>query len=242
MRGCARTSAWWPSRSVNARALSADDLREQDGDKEAEEHGESRISEPFDLVVGDLSFISLTLVLPALVRFLADDGQLLMLVKPQFELQPGQVGKGGIVRDESMYAVVEKRLRDACAALGCGAALVRQPDRRGRRQPRVLHSRRARCTATVPKETQVRLPLSLNSSRPRRPKARQAARRAPAAVRAQARVLLGHLRRGRLHAPGTFAAVQRDPGRGRGCGATSRASAPRAPRCASSWPNSRPWA
>jgi 23S rRNA (cytidine1920-2'-O)/16S rRNA (cytidine1409-2'-O)-methyltransferase len=110
---------------VNARALSADDLREdsdEDGDKEAEEHGESAESaEPsaprFDLIVGDLSFISLTLVLPAVVRFLADDGQLLMLVKPQFELQPGQVGKGGIVRDESMYAVVEKRLHDACEAL-----------------------------------------------------------------------------------------------------------------------------
>ena len=71
----------------------------------------------FDLVVGDLSFISLTLVLPAVVPFLAADGHLLMLVKPQFELQPGQVGKGGIVRDEAMYAVVEKRLRDACEAL-----------------------------------------------------------------------------------------------------------------------------
>ncbi|WP_418118009.1 TlyA family RNA methyltransferase [Variovorax sp. 350MFTsu5.1] len=90
---------------VNARALSADDLGEE---------GESR----FDLVVGDLSFISLTLVLPAVVEFLADEGRLLMLVKPQFELQPGQVGKGGIVRDEAMYAVVEKRLRDACEALG----------------------------------------------------------------------------------------------------------------------------
>ncbi|WP_418122843.1 TlyA family RNA methyltransferase [Variovorax sp. 160MFSha2.1] len=90
---------------VNARALSADDLGEE---------GESR----FDLIVGDLSFISLTLVLPAVVEFLADEGRLLMLVKPQFELQPGQVGKGGIVRDESMYAVVEKRLRDACEALG----------------------------------------------------------------------------------------------------------------------------
>lgn len=89
---------------VNARALSPDDL---------EEEGESR----FDLIVGDLSFISLTLVLPAVVEFLAEDGRLLMLVKPQFELQPGQVGKGGIVRDESMYAVVEKRLRDACEAL-----------------------------------------------------------------------------------------------------------------------------
>jgi 23S rRNA (cytidine1920-2'-O)/16S rRNA (cytidine1409-2'-O)-methyltransferase len=90
---------------VNARALSPDDL---------EEEGESR----FDLIVGDLSFISLTLVLPAVVEFLAEDGHLLMLVKPQFELQPGQVGKGGIVRDESMYAVVEKRLHDACEALG----------------------------------------------------------------------------------------------------------------------------
>lgn len=72
----------------------------------------------FDLVTGDLSFISLTLVLPALVPLLAPDGQLLMLVKPQFELQPGQVGKGGIVRDESLYAVVEQRIRDCCAGLG----------------------------------------------------------------------------------------------------------------------------
>jgi 23S rRNA (cytidine1920-2'-O)/16S rRNA (cytidine1409-2'-O)-methyltransferase len=69
------------------------------------------------LIVGDLSFISLTLVLPALVPLLAPAGDLLMLVKPQFELQPGQVGKGGIVRDPALYAVVEQRLRDTCAAL-----------------------------------------------------------------------------------------------------------------------------
>lgn len=93
---------------VNARALSADDLHE-----EGEEPSEPR----FDLIVGDLSFISQTLVLPALMPFLAEGGHLLMLVKPQFELQPGQVGKGGIVRDESMYPVVEKRLRDACETL-----------------------------------------------------------------------------------------------------------------------------
>ena len=72
----------------------------------------------FDLVVGDLSFISSTLVLPALVPLLKPGGVLLMLVKPQFELQPGQVGKRGIVSDVSLYAVVEKRLRDCCAALG----------------------------------------------------------------------------------------------------------------------------
>ncbi|NMM80256.1 cell division protein FtsJ [Acidovorax sp. SRB_14] len=72
----------------------------------------------FDVVTGDLSFISLTLVLPALVPLLAPEGALLMLVKPQFELQPGQVGKGGIVRDAALYAVVEQRIRDCCAALG----------------------------------------------------------------------------------------------------------------------------
>jgi 23S rRNA (cytidine1920-2'-O)/16S rRNA (cytidine1409-2'-O)-methyltransferase len=72
----------------------------------------------FDIVTGDLSFISLTLVLPAVVPLLAPQGRLLMLVKPQFELQPGQVGKGGIVRDETLYSVVEKRIRDCCAELG----------------------------------------------------------------------------------------------------------------------------
>jgi 23S rRNA (cytidine1920-2'-O)/16S rRNA (cytidine1409-2'-O)-methyltransferase len=72
----------------------------------------------FDLVVGDLSFISLTLVLPALVPLLQPAGELLMLVKPQFELQPGQIGKHGVVSDPARYAVVEKRVRDCCRSLG----------------------------------------------------------------------------------------------------------------------------
>ncbi|RYF81082.1 MAG: TlyA family RNA methyltransferase [Comamonadaceae bacterium] len=72
----------------------------------------------FDLIVGDLSFISLTLVLPALAPLLQPQGDLLMLVKPQFELQPGQVGKGGIVRDVSLYAHIETRVRDAAVACG----------------------------------------------------------------------------------------------------------------------------
>lgn len=76
------------------------------------------ITPAFDVITGDLSFISLTLVLPALVPLLKPGGALLMLVKPQFELQPGQVGKGGIVRDESLYAVVEQRIRDCCADVG----------------------------------------------------------------------------------------------------------------------------
>nr|WP_315228852.1 TlyA family RNA methyltransferase [uncultured Albidiferax sp.] len=69
----------------------------------------------FDLVTGDVSFISLTHILPALVPLMPPEGHLLMLVKPQFELQPGQVGKGGIVRDPALYAVVEARLRQCCA-------------------------------------------------------------------------------------------------------------------------------
>ena len=76
------------------------------------------VAADFDLVVGDLSFISLTLVLPALAPRLRAQGLLLMLVKPQFELQPGQLGKGGIVRDEALYPQVERRIRDACTQAG----------------------------------------------------------------------------------------------------------------------------
>src|SRR5262249_27072756 len=67
----------------------------------------------FDLVVGDLSFISLSLVLPALAPLVG--GTLLMLVKPQFELQPSDIGKGGLVKARAAYARVEARLRGACA-------------------------------------------------------------------------------------------------------------------------------
>jgi len=71
----------------------------------------------FDLVVGDLSFISLALVVPALAPLAA--GELLLLVKPQFELQPADIGKGGIVKPSpAAHARVEQRLRDACAANG----------------------------------------------------------------------------------------------------------------------------
>jgi 23S rRNA (cytidine1920-2'-O)/16S rRNA (cytidine1409-2'-O)-methyltransferase len=121
---------------VNARSLTAGDLTEHyrralhgsslgddDAFADVEEDGYSDqdtdgFNPVFDFLTGDLSFISLTLVLPAVVRLLKADGQLLMLVKPQFELQPGQIGKGGIVRDAAHFEFVEKRLRDTCAALG----------------------------------------------------------------------------------------------------------------------------
>ena len=120
---------------VNARSLTADDLAEhyrralhlknggEDNDEDLyadasdDEDGEG-FDPLFDFLTGDLSFISLTLVLPAVVRLLKADGHLLMLVKPQFELQPGQIGKGGIVRDPVHFEFVEKRLRDTCGGLG----------------------------------------------------------------------------------------------------------------------------
>ena len=91
---------------VNARELAPGDERIPDAEL------------GFDLLVGDVSFISLTLVLPGVVPFLKPGGQLLMLVKPQFELQPGQVGKGGIVKDEQHYPFVEQRIRTALSDLG----------------------------------------------------------------------------------------------------------------------------
>jgi len=83
--------------------------------------GDERIPEAlegFDLVVGDVSFISLTLVLPGVVHLLKPTGHLLMLVKPQFELQPGQVGKGGIVKDDTHFPFIENRVRTALSELG----------------------------------------------------------------------------------------------------------------------------
>ena len=120
---------------VNARSMTADDLaghyrralhlkdgvedNDEDPYADVPDHEDCEGFDPlFDFLTGDLSFISLTLVLPAVVRLLKADGHLLMLVKPQFELQPGQIGKGGIVRDPVHFEFVEKRLRDTCAGLG----------------------------------------------------------------------------------------------------------------------------
>ena len=91
---------------VNARTLTATRL------------GDAMPRQRFDVIVGDLSFISLTLVVPALVPLLARDGMLLMLVKPQFELQPQDIGKGGLVKDPRAYALVEARIRAACTEAG----------------------------------------------------------------------------------------------------------------------------
>jgi len=63
---------------------------------------ESDVGERVDLVVMDLSFISLTKVLPAAVGVLKPEGIVICLIKPQFELSRAEVGKGGIVRDPEL--------------------------------------------------------------------------------------------------------------------------------------------
>lgn len=73
---------------------------------------------PVDLIVADLSFISLTLVLGPLFSVLREDGDLVCLIKPQFELRREQVGKGGIVRDPALHReAVEKIRRHAAEVL-----------------------------------------------------------------------------------------------------------------------------
>ncbi len=68
-----------------------------------------QLPEPIELTVIDVSFISLTLVLPVVVRFLAPQAWVVALIKPQFEVGKGQVGRGGIVRDDRQrLEVVEK--------------------------------------------------------------------------------------------------------------------------------------
>ncbi|XZG70871.1 TlyA family RNA methyltransferase [Chitinibacteraceae bacterium HSL-7] len=71
-----------------------------------------------ELIVGDVSFISLTLLLPALAALLPEGGHLLFLVKPQFEVGPQHLGKGGIVRDDRLYPQVETTMRTAASAAG----------------------------------------------------------------------------------------------------------------------------
>jgi 23S rRNA (cytidine1920-2'-O)/16S rRNA (cytidine1409-2'-O)-methyltransferase len=72
----------------------------------------------FDLVVMDVSFISATKILPAIVPLMKDTGRLITLIKPQFEVGRGEVGKGGIVRDPQKHARVIEEVNSAAQQLG----------------------------------------------------------------------------------------------------------------------------
>lgn len=75
-----------------------------------------------DGVVADLSFISLVLVLPALVGLVTPEADLLLLVKPQFEVGKDQVGKGGVVREPRLWREALESVADAAAEAGLGLA------------------------------------------------------------------------------------------------------------------------
>ena len=76
------------------------------------------LPEPCSLVTVDVSFISLTKVVPALLPHLAPDGELVVLIKPQFEAGRGAVGKGGILRDEEVRRRTIRETAEALAGLG----------------------------------------------------------------------------------------------------------------------------
>ncbi|MEK2689592.1 TlyA family RNA methyltransferase [Bdellovibrio sp. GT3] len=92
---------------INARALSS----------EAEVLAATP-SAGFDLIVMDVSFISIEMILPELGRFLKPSGQILSLVKPQFEVGVDGLSKGGIVKDTSLYLKVEEKIKACCEQCG----------------------------------------------------------------------------------------------------------------------------
>lgn len=95
---------------VNARYLQPEDLPEQ-----------------VDLAVCDVSFISATLILPRMAGMLRQGGEMVILVKPQFEVGRGQVGKGGIVRDPELHRAACERVEQAARALGFRTQLMESP-------------------------------------------------------------------------------------------------------------------
>lgn len=100
------------SRLVSLEGINARDLQ-------ASQLSQVTKGEKFDLAVIDVSFISLSLVLPEVVRFIKDaGGHVLALVKPQFEVGKGGLGKNGIVKDERLFIEVREKITSLCQDLG----------------------------------------------------------------------------------------------------------------------------
>jgi 23S rRNA (cytidine1920-2'-O)/16S rRNA (cytidine1409-2'-O)-methyltransferase len=85
------------------------------------------IGEPVDLVTCDVSFISVTLILPAVAPILRPEGAMVILVKPQFEVGKGQVGKGGIVRSPELHCEACARVETAVNSLGYATSIMESP-------------------------------------------------------------------------------------------------------------------
>lgn len=77
-----------------------------------------QFSEKFDLIVIDVSFISVTRIFPALLPLLKEEGKIIALIKPQFEVEKGEVEKGGIIRDSVKHERVVTRVNQASEQIG----------------------------------------------------------------------------------------------------------------------------
>ena len=87
----------------------------------------TEVPEPVDLAVCDVSFISITMILPVLPDLLSPMSEMVILVKPQFELERHQVGKGGIIREPELHQLACKRVEEAVRRLGFRSAIVPSP-------------------------------------------------------------------------------------------------------------------
>ncbi len=77
-----------------------------------------RIPDEIDIATIDVSFISLAKVIPNVLEFLKEDGEIIALIKPQFEVGKGEVGKGGVVRDEAKRLKAVDRVKENLESLG----------------------------------------------------------------------------------------------------------------------------
>lgn len=87
----------------------------------------SDVGEPAALAVCDVSFISVTMIIPAILPLLRTPRALVILIKPQFEVGRAQVGKGGIVRDPALHAEVCARIEAVVASLGLKTDIIESP-------------------------------------------------------------------------------------------------------------------
>jgi 23S rRNA (cytidine1920-2'-O)/16S rRNA (cytidine1409-2'-O)-methyltransferase len=85
------------------------------------------VPEIIQLAVCDVSFISITMILPAIAKLLAEDAEMVILVKPQFELERRQVGKGGIIRDPELHQQACRRVEEAVQRLGFRTDAIPSP-------------------------------------------------------------------------------------------------------------------
>jgi len=86
-----------------------------------------QVPEPIHLAVCDVSFISITMILPVLPNLLAESAEMVILVKPQFELERHQVGKGGIIRDPALHHQACRRVEEAVQRMGYGSEIIPSP-------------------------------------------------------------------------------------------------------------------